>query len=192
MLMYYLFKAFTYLTLFFLLSSCQITTQVSGCQNSVALGYGIFKVGDLKCTYKSDFQVGTSNAESRARNDDYNSFNRVQQIVHPNMFWNTKAIKNWDFKSGWYFVKLKNNCFTARVSNEQTFTFYSVCKNNFQSFNEDEAKRLLKDRFTFATFNSSSKTSNKNSSSSNRNNCKNLGFKKGSTEFKICLSNLAK
>ena len=190
--MHYLVKNFTYLTLFFLLSSCQTTTQVNGCQNSVALGYGIFKVGDLKCTYKSDFQVGTSNAESRARNDDYNSFNRVQEIVHANMFWNTKAIKDWDFKSGWYFVKLKDNCFTARVSNQQTITFYSVCKNNFQSFNENEAKKLLKDRFTFATFNSNSKNSNNRNSSKNYTDCKNLGFKEDSTGFKKCLSNLTK
>jgi len=190
--MHYLVKVFSYLTLFFLLSSCQTTTQVDGCQNSVALGYGIFKVGDLKCTYKSDFQVGTSNAESRARNDDYNSFNRVQEIVHANMFFNLKPIKNWDFKAGFYYIKLKDNCFTARISNEQTVTFYSVCKNNYQPFNQSEVRKMIEERYIFATYNSSSQSSSSTSLNSYQTNCKKLGFKKGTIGFKKCLSNLSK
>ena len=59
---------------------CQTTTQVSGCQNSVALGYGVFQVGDLNCTYDHDFTRGTSIATSKARNQKYSTSNNYSII----------------------------------------------------------------------------------------------------------------
>ena len=185
-------KIISSLVLVFFMYGCQTTTQVSGCQNSVALGFGVFQVGDLKCTYDSDFQRGTSIAISKARNDDYNSSNKIRQIVHPNKFWRLSPIKNYDFKAGFYYVKLKNNCFSAQVKNEQTITYYSVCKNNYQPFNQDEAKIMIEKRFEFALNNSTSQNYSSGSSNNNYENCKKLGFKEGSSSFKKCLSNLSK
>ena len=185
-------KIISSLVLVFFMNGCQTTTQVSGCQNSVALGFGVFQVGDLKCTYDSDFQRGTSKAISRAGNDDYKSYINVQQIVHANMFWNLKPIKDYDFKAGFFYIKLKNNCFSAQVKNEQTVTYYSVCKNNYQPFNQSEVRKMIEERFNFATYNSSSQNSSSDSSNSNQANCKKLGFIEGTANFKKCLSNLSK
>lgn len=145
-------KFLSFLVFFSFLSGCQTTNQVSGCQNSVALGYGVFQVGDLSCTYDSDFSRGTSIATSKASNDNYNSTNQVNSIVHPNMYWSLKTIKDYDFKVGFYFVKLKNNCFTARVQNEQTITFYSVCKKNYKPFTQNEVRAMIEKRFEFASY----------------------------------------
>ena len=176
------------LTLF----SCQTTTSVSGCQNSVALGFGVFQVSDLKCTYDSDMTRGTSTATSIAKNDDYNSSNKVQTIVHPNMYYNTRAIKGWDFKAGFYFIKLKDHCFSAELQNDQVITYYSVCKNSYQSFNQNEIRKLMEEKYNFSSYKSNSQRSKSASSNSNYANCKSLGFKEGSTSFKKCLSNFAK
>ena len=185
-------KIISSLVLVFFMYGCQTTTQVSGCQNSVALGFGVFQVGDLKCNYDSDFQRGTSTAISKAKNDDYYSYNNVQQIVHANMFWNLRPIKDYDFKAGFYYIKLKNNCFSAQVSNEQTVTYYRVCKNNNQPFNQSEVKKMIEKRYEFTLNNSTSQNSSLGSSNDNYENCKKLGFKEGSSNFKKCLSNLSK
>jgi len=185
-------KIIIYLLFVNLLIGCQTTTQVSGCQNSVALGYGVFEVSDLSCTFDSDFQRGTSIATSKARNNTYNTSNTVQGIVHANMYYRTKPIKDYDFKAGYYFVKLKNHCFEARVSNDQTITYYSVCKNNNESFTHDEVKRMIEKRYEFASHNSSSQKSSSGSSNINYENCKKLGFNLGTVSFNKCLKNLSK
>lgn len=185
---YYFLK----LSLIIFLSGCQSTTQVAGCQNSVALGYGVFQVGDLRCTYNSDFTRGTSIATSKARNNKYNSSNRVQTIVHPNMYYNLKPIKDYDFKAGFYYIKLKNHCFDGRVQNEQVITYYSVCKNNNKPFTHDEVKRMIEKRYEFASHNSSSQKSSSGSLNINYDKCKKLGFNEGTVSFNKCLSNLSK
>lgn len=175
-----------------ILGGCQTTTNVNGCVNSVSLGFGVFQVNDLTCTHDSDFQRGTSISESRARNDDYNSFNKVQAIIHPNKFWRLKPIKEYDFKAGFYYVKLSAHCFTARVQNEVTITYNKVCKNNYKPFTQNEAREMIDKRFLFASYNSNSAKSSSSSSNQNNENCKMLGFKKGTASFKKCLRNLSK
>ena len=171
---------------------CQTTTQVSGCQNSVALGYGVFQVGDLNCTYDHDFTRGTSIATSKARNQKYSTSNNVQSIVHANMYYRLKPIKDYDFKAGFYYIKLKNHCFEGRVKNDQVVTFYSFCKNNYEPFTHDEVKRMIEKRYEFASHNSSSQKSSSGSSNINYENCKKLGFNLGTVSFNKCLKNFSK
>jgi len=185
-------KIIIYLLFVILIIGCQTTTQVSGCQNSVALGYGVFEVSDLRCTFDSDFQRGTSIATSKAKNNNYNTSNKVQDIVHANMYFKTKPIKDYDFKAGYYFVKLKNHCFEARVSNEQTVTYYSVCKNNYEPFTQDEVKEMISKRFEFASYKSSTQKLSSGSSNPYFSKCKKLGFLENSEGFSKCISNFSK
>jgi hypothetical protein len=190
--MYNLQKTISFFILLTLMTACQTTTQIAGCQNSVVLGYGVFQVSDLSCTYDSDFTRGTSKATSTARNNKYNTSNVVSSIIHPNMYYNLKPIKDYDFKAGFYYIKLKNHCFEGRVSNDQVVTYYNVCKNNFEPFTNDEVKRMIEKRYEFASHNSSFQKSSSDSLNINYENCKKLGFSEGTANFKKCLSNLSK
>lgn len=190
--MSFLIKIISLLIFFNLLVGCQTTTQVAGCQNSVALGYGVFQASELSCTYDSDFTRGTSTATSKARNNKYNTYNNVQTIVHPNMYYRLKPIKDYDFKAGFYYIKLKNHCFEGRVNNDQVVTFYKVCKNNYEQFTHDEVKMMIEKRYELTSHNSSSQKSSSGSLNINYDKCKKLGFSQGTVSFNKCLNNLSK
>ena len=183
----YGFYKVTILLIFFnLLMGCQTTTQVSGCQNSVALGYGVFQVGDLivLTIVLSEAHLTTSKLKQNITS------NNVKQDI--NMYYRLKPIKDYDFKAGFYYIKLKNHCFEGRVQNDQVVTYYSVCKNNYEPFTHDEVKRMIEKRYEFASHNSSTQKSSSGSSNINYENCKKLGFNLGTVSFNKCLKNFSK
>ena len=63
------------------------------------------------------------------------------------MYYNLKVIKDYDFKAGFVFIKLKNHCFEGRVKNDQVVTYYKVCKNNYEPFTQIEVKRMIEKRY---------------------------------------------